>query len=371
MNETLPPPPAPLRIAYLDSVRGLAALAVVVFHFLTWQWAHLLRVQLATLVFNGSAAVSVFFVLSGLVLSLKYFHPNQQRPIDGPHYRAFVASRVVRIYLPYLAAFVGFYYLLFHWGEAPGALLRQLFSSKTPWVAEALLIRGDHSVYGPGWSLEVELMGSLLLPFLVLLLRHSRSLFLMLMGVCVGLGPPLVPGLLLHFMLGMLLAYYFPHIAGDELRGRRFFRWRYLGYLLAFAGLSFRHLARLVPLGPEGTYWLGLLRLDAFFFAGIGATLLLAYIINSPRVRRGLEVGPLLFLGRISYSVYLVHWVFVSWGITLLNAYLRRDATHQQLVIGAALVGVVLATLGAATAFHLLVERPCIRLAKRLEMRLR
>jgi peptidoglycan/LPS O-acetylase OafA/YrhL len=363
-------PPAPPRIAYLDSVRGLAALVVVVFHFLTWQWAATRKVELATLVFNGSSAVSVFFVLSGLVLSLKYFHPDEQQPIDGPHYLAFVANRVARIYLPYLAAFIGFYYVLFHWGEAPGALLRQLGSSQTPWVAEGLLIRGDHRVYGPGWSLEVELMGSLLLPFLVLLLRHSRPLFLMLLAVHVVLGPPLVPGLLLHFLLGMLLAYYFPRIAGYDLRASRLYRLRYLGYLLVFAALSFRHLARLFPLGPEGAYWLGLLRLDAFFFAALGAAGLLAYVINSPRLQRGLAARPLRFLGRISYSVYLVHWLFVSWGIKLLNAYLLRDASQQRLAIGEALAGVVLLTVLVATAFHALVERPCTRLGRRLAARL-
>ena len=369
MPQPTHPSSAPLRLPYLDSVRGLAALVVVVFHFLTWQWSHTLKVQLATLVFNGSSAVSVFFVLSGLVLSLKYFHPDEKLPIDGPHYLAFVANRMARIYLPYLAAFIGFYYVLFHWGEAPGALLRQLVSSKTPWVAEGLLIRGDHRVYGPGWSLEVEMVGSLLLPFLVLLLRHSRPLFFMLLAVQVVLGTPLMPGLLLHFLLGMLLAYYFPRIAGYDLSGSRFYRLRYLGYLGAFACLSSHQIARHLPLGPEAAYWLGLLRLDVFFFAAIGAAGLLAYVISSPRLQRGLEARPLLFLGRISYSVYLVHWLFVSWGIQLLNAYLLRDASQQRLAIGAALAAVVLATLLVATAFHALVERPCIRLGRRLAAR--
>ena len=86
-------------VAVLDPLRGLAALAVAVFHFTNNGWlpaAHLLT----KLGFQGHHGVQTFFVISGFVVpyamwlggySLKNFAP-------------FMARRLVRIYPPYLAS---------------------------------------------------------------------------------------------------------------------------------------------------------------------------------------------------------------------------------------------------------------------------
>ena len=57
-----------VRLEYLDSVRGIAALMVVFYHFIGWKWAEEPAFHLSSMIFNGSDAVSFFFVLSGLVL---------------------------------------------------------------------------------------------------------------------------------------------------------------------------------------------------------------------------------------------------------------------------------------------------------------
>lgn len=360
--------PSSPRISYLDSVRGLAALSVVVYHFIGWRWADTLDYKLASMVFNGSDAVSLFFVLSGLVLSWKYFQPNEQLQITPAHYKEFVVNRVVRLYLPFVAAIIVIYYFLNHRHDDTAQVIGQFFTNQTHWMEEALLIRGKHEMYGPGWTLEVELAASLVLPFLVLLLRQSRQLFFMLMAVYVVLGPPLVMSQLIHFMLGMILTYFFPLIARYDLRTSRFYHFRYLIYLLAFGLFSIRHITRIFPLGELSNYWLNLLRVDLFFFTGIGAFILLAYIINSPRLQRWLTIQPLLFLGRISYSLYLVHWFFVDQVFHKLDLYLP-GSPHRRLTILAALLVTIGASLLTATVFNILVERPAIRLGKRLSAR--
>lgn len=356
------------RINYLDSVRGLAALAVVFYHFLGWRWGDTLSFHLASMVFNGSDAVSLFFVLSGLVLSWKYFQPNESLEIDGTHYKEYVVNRVVRLYLPFLVAIVVIYYFLNHRHDELGVLLTEFITNKNQWVEEALLIRGKHDMYNPGWTLEVELAASLLLPFLVLLMRKSRQLFYLLGVVYLVLGPPWVMSQIFHFMLGMTLAYFFPLIARYNVRTSRFANLRYAAYLLAFLLFSIRHILRIFPLGDTANYWMGLLRFDLFYLTGIGAFIMLAYIINSPRLQRWLTVRPLLFLGRISYSVYLVHWFFVDQAMKKLDV-LLQNSPHQRLTI----LAVLLATLGAvlltATVFNILIERPAIRLGKRLSAR--
>ena len=371
--------PAPLssslptqRINYLDSVRGLAALAVVFYHFFGWKWDRfpdkLLQYNLTSLVFNGSDAVSLFFVLSGLVLSWKYFYPNQALVIDGPHYREYVLNRVVRLYLPFLAALLLVYYYSIHHHGDNLTLLSEFVTNKFGWMEEALLIRGKHDLYTPGWTLEVEMVGSLLLPFLILLMRYNRQLFVTLLAVFLVIGGGFVMGTLGHFMLGMVLTYYFPRIASYDMRQSKLYPFRFLLYLLVFALFSARHLTRIYPLGELANYWLGMLRLDLFHFTGLGAFGILAYIINSPRLQQFLVIKPLLFLGRISYSVYLVHWYFVG---QVMNDWDKYSApfSNSKVAFIVLLAATVTATLLFATVFNVLFERPAIRLGKMLSAR--
>ncbi len=367
MTDSTIPAPAP-RITYLDSVRGLAALSVVVYHFIGWRWADTLQFKLAAMVFNGSDAVSLFFVLSGLVLSWKYFQPDESLVIDGAHYREFIINRLVRLYLPYVTAVLLIYYYMAHRHGDNAQMISEFVHNTFNWFEEVLLVRGRHDLYNPGWTLEIEMAASLMLPFLVLLLRYNRQLFVMLALVNLVLGPPLVLHFLWHFMLGMLLAYNFVQISRYDLRTHRFYRWRYLLYLVAFLLFSVRHILRIFPLNESGNYWMGLFRLDLFQFTGLGAFIILAYIINSPHLQRWLNTAPLLFLGRISYSVYLVHWFFVQWVMDKWDRY-TAFFDRPKLAFLVLLAGTVVATLITATIFNILVERPAIRLGKRLSAR--
>src|SRR3954468_1590967 len=98
------------RIAYLESIRGLAALQVVLLHsFAAFapglvftapsSQAVLNYIHLSPLYFlyDGYSAVYVFFVLSGYVLT-RSFERQLTRPL------AVVAARLIRLGLPALAA---------------------------------------------------------------------------------------------------------------------------------------------------------------------------------------------------------------------------------------------------------------------------
>ena len=101
----------PARLEELDSLRGLAALTVVISHHLivlpvffnptNWHGhipVNILKYTPLHLLFAGHEAVILFFVLSGFVLSLP-FHANKQGP-----YASFVIRRICRIYLPYIVS---------------------------------------------------------------------------------------------------------------------------------------------------------------------------------------------------------------------------------------------------------------------------
>src|ERR1700742_1415897 len=69
------------RIEFLDSIRGLAALAVLLSHAAGVLVApafffYVLHIPLLNAGFDGKAAVAMFFLLSGLVLSRPYLKIN-------------------------------------------------------------------------------------------------------------------------------------------------------------------------------------------------------------------------------------------------------------------------------------------------------
>ncbi|HEY5315251.1 MAG TPA: hypothetical protein VIK18_22155, partial [Pirellulales bacterium] len=81
------------------------------------------------------------------------------------------------------------------------------------------------------------------------------------------------------------------------------------------------------------------------------------------RLSSWLGSGALQHLGRISYSVYLVH---IPIGTRIVNLGHRITGDSGPAAIGWILLALA-ATLVAAYILHVLVEAPCIRLASRLK----
>lgn len=98
-------------LAWLDSVRGLAALAVVASHYVRGYdlpcrggaCDRLLSNTPLRIWWDGAAAVSLFFVLSGLVLSLRYFRAGAAG-FSRADLAGYWLGRICRIWPPYLAA---------------------------------------------------------------------------------------------------------------------------------------------------------------------------------------------------------------------------------------------------------------------------
>ena len=112
---------------YLDGLRGICCLLVVIDHCIgtfkpDLRWTGLdgiggiIRriVQLSPLniVYNGSVSVYIFFILSGYVLSIKFFkHKDSRIVLDG------VIKRIPRLMLPVLSSMI-FMYLVYSLSSA-------------------------------------------------------------------------------------------------------------------------------------------------------------------------------------------------------------------------------------------------------------
>src|SRR3982751_1870787 len=100
--------PSSGRIEALDSIRGLAALAVLLGHILnTVLWpgnANWASYPFINIFFDGRPAVTMFFVLSGFVLSRPYL-PSLNQPARTIHVPTFYLRRFTRIWIPWFFVF--------------------------------------------------------------------------------------------------------------------------------------------------------------------------------------------------------------------------------------------------------------------------
>lgn len=164
------------RIDYLDSVRGLAALSVLVYHVICSHWDWLKPARIAMMIFNGSDAVAMFFVLSGLVLSLRLIQRDIK--ISPDYFLKYAFARIFRLYPAFIVMLLVYYFYAHH-QENFASLIKETFVSNPYHLfEEAMLIRNHHILFLPDWTLGVEMAISLLVPFMVILAREGNKLFM-------------------------------------------------------------------------------------------------------------------------------------------------------------------------------------------------
>ena len=343
---------APSRFPVLDTVRGLAFLMVV--------FAHMAQARGLFATGISQFGVWIFFVLSAFLLSRPFFEVSD-RLRDPGEIKAYLLRRVLRIFPP-LAISLAVYGLVF-----PD------FTWKVC-LGDFLCVR----VYGIFWTVFVETRYYLLLPFVVaavLALKSKPGVLLAVLAAGIALHvydcPFWLPRLhwraetsgpaanwlsrehffiqyLPLFVGGTLLAAGHCALAGTQAGFERLRRWAPLGFIAALAAfaafsaaelglLPWNSLARIQYQG----LWLPMLPLPlALVLSGAALTGGLARFFGYPAFR---------FIGKISYSGYLLHEIIVKKLSPLIQ--------NNTLYVCAALVGV----LAVATAGHYLVERPFVR----------
>lgn len=292
------------------------------------------------LVWAGQEAVYVFFILSGFVLTLPFVQGNRLG------WAAYYPKRIVRVYLPVWASLI--FALLMAW-TIPRVASPELSSwvnlhDETPNIlADAFLLRGAGSLNSPLWSLQWEILFSLILPFYVaaaICIRRAWIPGLVGLFVLIAAGNIMYTALLVYlpmFGVGVLMA-----ARRDVLEkwGRQLARWAWTGLFAASLVLICSR-------------WLFLQLSVVIALASIGGALLLfAFIAWQPTVALGSN-SVIQWLGVRSFSLYLIHEPIVVSIVFFLHA------TNP---VQVALFAVPLSLL-AGEVFFRSVERPSHRLA--------
>lgn len=358
--------PRRVHLAYLDGIRGLAALFVVLHH--AWQFvmlrpgiAHPPRWFAAMTVFKyGQYAVVVFIVLSGYCLMLPVARSGATELAGGV--RGFFSRRARRILMPYYAA-LGISLLLTALipriaqpGDAPFAAANV--------IAHALLVHNwfeslQWTIDGPLWTVALEwqiyfVFALMLLP----LWRRVGPLPTVLIAYGLGLLPMLAgyrfasPWFIGLFAFGMLAAWINfarePQPFGPR-DAEGWEKWS-LGFACAVVVLTACKLPALVTPHPLIETLLGLA--TATFL--IASTRRLQRLQAPSLLARVFEHPVAIKLGVFSYSVYLFHYpVLRALSLPISDAQLPAVQSFAILVFVAVPVVMV-----ASYAFHRAFERP-------------
>lgn len=354
------------RIEYLDSIRGIAAMMVVVYHFIGWRWPDYTTYHVASMIFNGADAVSFFFVLSGFVLSYKYLH--SQEGMNTPNY---IYKRILRLYPAYIATVIINY---LYWNRVVlldgqfATVLQDMFVNNNQQLWQELtMIKLNHKFYIPGWTLAVEMVFSLLMPLFVFLARKDIKIIWFLIPFTLVIGGHHISMFTMHFAMGILLAYYYPTIVSFDFKSSKLYSWRYLLAIFIFALFSIRHIRRIVPFGDEYDRIAKMIHLDMFHYTGIGSALILIWVINTPKIQAFLTRQIFLFIGKISYSVYLCHWLAV---VFAMNYWDTLISYFDNYYVGftTILLGVIAVTLFTATLMYHIIEEPFIKISRKYKL---
>jgi len=366
----------------LDGLRALAAVAVFFVHFNQQVRLELTigPFDLARLFANGEYGVSLFFTLSGFLISLPYWRAlNSNQSL--PSFYKYLMLRFARI-LP------GYYFLLTLLVFISGIWQFPQMYADIGLHYLFLFNYAEFSIFSinaPFWSIAVEIQFYLLMPLIFILLQKVKrawqcyflfflaSLFYLIHYLIVDgvnqmifwpyntfliwlrpYGAVLSHSLIAHlphFLIGLMLAYLFLY---DEQKYKTGRAWRSVHFdlifsctfilLFVFSGTSLNDVIQI----PYGRYGLPML-----------PVLMAILIYSGPRslyIKKALDGFLLAFVGRVSYGFYLYHLPVLVFVDRSMASYGLDAVQHVYLYC---LTSFLLTVLMASISYYLL-EKPVL-----------
>lgn len=351
---------------YLDTARGIAAIMVMAGHYVGWTHNGSLSVKLAAFAFNASDAVSFFFVLSGFVLSYKYITLGSSLDV-----RQYYINRLFRLWPAFfITVLINTLNTLYRSGIDVHSLTDAFIRNKYQFWEEALLIWSRPNQFGPGWTLVIELAASCFLPFIIALAKKDNRYLYWLLFALVLFGPAMINRYYFHFALGVVISCLYYKITAPSFKQTVWYRYRIPFIAAALLLFSIRNFERFSPLGSTYTYMADYFGISLFHYSAISAFIFIIVLLRSSRLQRMLRVKPLLFIGKIAYGIYLMHWLLVSDIFFYWNRIYPLFPTEQTAFVAVFFLYTA-ATILLASLLHYAIEKPFIRMGKRITARLK
>lgn len=327
------------KLFYLDGIRGLAALAVVISHYIQvfypaalngsnqqahFKWDIWYGHSPINLFYNGQFAVCLFFVLSGYVLSVKMFEKDLdsetfQRLLQSSALRRYIRLAVpaaVSVFFVYLAIVTSSFHLHEIWGTTLTDMKKDYYALDTNvyTVMKAAIFdpffRFEAHPYNPVlWTMSYELLGSFFIFGFVALFGRVKKRWI----VYLLLSFALIQTYFVAFLWGMLLA---------DLLKQKWTQGKIKAVLVLLMGIYLGSAPYTSLIGTMyapieiGTriinQWIRF-NIDPRLLARtLGAAMILFALLRLRVMQYVLGCEILSYLGKISFSLYLIHFTFLN-----------------------------------------------------------
>lgn len=298
------PVPQKSELVALTSIRGIAALWVAVFHFITPINRDVACISCYFPIIEKSyLAVDLFFVLSGYILTFVYQDKATLVHLSG--YFKFMRARLARIYPLHLFCLVAFLIV----AGLPVLLIDEVSfnprNNPETFFYNLILVHawgtyGDFSWNNSSWSISTEFFAYLTFPFILTLLTKNKLLIKTSLFAAIS------------------LILFYPFMGGDIGTGKELLRCL-MGFYLGVTGYLVFNTIKLSQIKTSVTQVtvivLILLSINSNLNDSLTMLLWLPLIYSlssdSGAVARVLKNRFLYFLGTISYSIYLTHAVIL------------------------------------------------------------
>jgi peptidoglycan/LPS O-acetylase OafA/YrhL len=308
------------RLYELDSLRGIAALSVVLFHYTTLYgnlYGHMKKNYIFDVKY-GYLGVHLFFIISGFVIYMTILNCNSVKE--------FLLKRITRLYPAYIVAVLltTVSITLFGIKGMNKSLINVLLNFTM--LQDVIPKTGISSVDGSYWSLAVEIYFYLICSILFLFGTIKKPVIVSLLAfVCLFLIKGLYKAHLIHPFIGdhVLIQYSNLFIAGI------------MFYKLKDSNLIRYYFILILSILYEFTFY-------DLLTSGIILLIFLLFLALIKNKLGFLNFRPLIFLGSISYSLYLIHQ---NIGYIIINNLEKNGFTNEIFISIPILFNIVLATV--------------------------
>ncbi|NVN52021.1 acyltransferase [Mycolicibacterium hippocampi] len=369
-------------IRALSGLRIVAALWVVLFHFrpMLAEAAPSASTALAPVLNAGAQGVDLFFILSGFVLTWNYLDRMGDAWSTRETLR-FLWLRLARVWPVYLvtmhlaAAWIVFTLYVGHVPPEP-PVVDSL--NATSWVRQVLLMQLWFQPYfdgsswnGPAWSISAEWLAYLLFGGLALVVFRiasaTRARGLICLAIAASLPPVLLllasgvfytpwswlPRIVMQFIAGALAC-----AAVHKLRLSDRSR-QAAGVASVLLGAVIIGGLYLLDAHPPGSLYDAGGLVDVLF-----VPLVVTLAIGVGTLPALLSTGVMVYLGHISFSLYMLHEiVHTAWIWTVMQFEITLTPSWSAKLVVLSLI--LLATVGAALLYHS-VEEPARKWMRRM-----
>lgn len=321
---------------YLTSIRGIACLIVIIAHILA-------SIPSIGVYVSGCGKIGVwlFFVLSAFLLTLQWMKEDK---VNIKNIKNFYIKRFFRIYPCYIVTLIV-------------ALIIGYFDNFVDIIKHTFLIEG----IGHLWTIPVEFIFYIIIPFLFIILKKMKNTKFKILFLCIliiifevifpytsfPVNSININWYIPVFLIGVILAYCYKYFESKQMKNIAFdILFCVVIILMLISVPYFKSL--IFNINPDNYLQ------NKYLYFAIGWSIIIVSIQNSKYIIKYLNNTKIfMFLGNISFPLYLIHFIVLS-KLNMMN----------NLILKSILVFVISIIL--SIGMNKLIETPIIKLSKKI-----